>query len=179
MKAAKEAVGPLNLVPIEVTNSTEDIRFLLQEDLEAFQTFKAPSRVSYSLLSSIDSMFLLRRDIQTLLAVGDESKTVASEKGPMVLLGSVADLPSHAILANGQLVGLWEFDPDTETIAWKSFIPRNKSLEKAVKETESFARDQLGDVRSFSLDSAKSRAPRIVALRRSEYTSRLTDRGQC
>jgi hypothetical protein len=32
-------------------------------------------------------------------------------------------------------------------------------------ETESFVRDQLGDARSFSLDSPKSRRPRIEAIR--------------
>jgi len=34
-----------------------------------------------------------------------------------------------------------------------------------VQRTERFVRDQLGDARSFSLDSPESRAPRIAALR--------------
>ncbi len=164
VKAAKEAVAPLNLVPIEVENEAQSNRLLLNEDLDAFHAFKAPTKVFYSLISSIDSMLLLRRDFQTLLAVGDETRTAAAEMG-LVSLRSVADLPNHAILANGQLVGLWEFDPETETIAWCTFNSKNKALEKVVKETESFARDQLGDVRSFSLDSPKSRASRIIALR--------------
>jgi hypothetical protein len=44
-------------------------------------------------------------------------------------------------------------------------VPRDKALEKAVKEMEAFVREDLGDARSFSLDSPKSRAPRIEALR--------------
>jgi hypothetical protein len=34
-----------------------------------------------------------------------------------------------------------------------------------VRDTEHFVRDQLGDARSFSLDSPKSREPKIKALR--------------
>ena len=75
------------------------------------------------------------------------------------------DLPSHGIFDRGKLVGLWEYDPDTESIAWASFMGKNKEMERAVAKTEEYVRTQLGDARSFSLDSPKSRAPRIQALR--------------
>jgi hypothetical protein len=39
-------------------------------------------------------------------------------------------------------------------------------MKEAVAKTETYIREQLGDARSFSLDSPKSRAPRIVALRK-------------
>ena len=39
-------------------------------------------------------------------------------------------------------------------------------LEKAVNRMEDYVRTQLGDARSFSLDSPKSRSPRIEALRK-------------
>jgi hypothetical protein len=74
-------------------------------------------------------------------------------------------LPGHAIVDRGRLMGRWEFDTDTGTIAWASFVPRDKALEKAVREMETFVREDLGDARSFSLDSPTSRAPRIEALR--------------
>jgi hypothetical protein len=75
------------------------------------------------------------------------------------------NLPGHAILDRGRLIGRWEFDTETGTIAWASFVPRDKALEKAVREMEAFVREDLGDARSFSLDSAKSRVPRIEKLR--------------
>ena len=43
---------------------------------------------------------------------------------------------------------------------------KDKALDAAVKKTEAYVRDQLGDARSFSLDSPKSRAPKIEALRK-------------
>ena len=160
VKAAKAAIAPLKLVPFE----DECERLLFNEDLNAFHAFRPPAKVRYSLVSSIDSMLLLRRDFRSLLASGAESRSAVANK-LLVSLGGVADLPSHAILANGQLAGLWEFDPETESIAWCAFTTPAKAMGKAVKETESFVRDQLGDVRAFSLDSPKSRAPRIAALR--------------
>lgn len=80
--------------------------------------------------------------------------------------GAKTDLPGHLILDRGQIAGRWEFDPETGTIAWVSFAGRNRALEEAVKKMEAFVRDDLGDARGFGLDSPKSRAPRIEALRK-------------
>ena len=86
------------------------------------------------------------------------------EKGREVA-GSLKDLPSHAILDRGRIVGLWEYDPETQSIAWSAFIKPSAELKEAIRRTEDFVRSDLGDVRAFSLDSPKSRAPRIQALR--------------
>jgi hypothetical protein len=58
-------------------------------------------------------------------------------------------------------------DPITaSSIVWATFRRRkDKALTAAVEETEAFVRDQLGDARSFSLDSPKSRVARLDALR--------------
>jgi hypothetical protein len=45
-------------------------------------------------------------------------------------------------------------------------VKKAKPLQQKIDEMEAFVRDQLGDARSFSLDSPKSRKPRIEALRR-------------
>jgi hypothetical protein len=81
-------------------------------------------------------------------------------------LGGLADLPSHGILDRGRLVGLWEYDPASESIAWMTFGTKDRTLKAAVERTEEYVRAQLGDARSFSLDSPKSRVPRIEALRK-------------
>ena len=100
---------------------------------------------------------LLRRDIESLLDASNSSRRF--------LVGE-ADLPSHGIFDRGRLVGLWQYDLSTESIAWTAFVSKNKDLERAVERTEQYVRTQLGDARSFSLDSPKSRAPRIEALRK-------------
>jgi hypothetical protein len=163
VKAAKAAMDPLGLVSVEAGSE-----FLIsRDDLEAFRGAKAPVKPQYALVGSIDSMSLLRRDLPSLVDEADLRRTVTADKGPRPL-GGLADLPSHAILDRGRLVGLWEFDPDARRIAWWAFgaNARDKALVEAVERTEAFVAGDLGDARSFSLDSAKSRAPRIAALRK-------------
>jgi hypothetical protein len=157
-KAAKAALEPLKL------EAVDGDRLMLPGDREKFEAFKVPSEARYVLVSSIDGICLLRRNIQTLIDEADmKQASVTSDK--QVGKG-VLDLPSHAIFDRGRLVGLWEYDPEAESIAWHAFIPKNKELEKAVARTEEYIRGQLGDARAYSLDSPKSRVPRIQALRK-------------
>jgi hypothetical protein len=53
----------------------------------------------------------------------------------------------------------------TGPAVWISFIKPDKAMKKAVTETEAYVRDQVGDARSFSLDSPQSREPKLKALR--------------
>jgi len=85
-------------------------------------------------------------------------------------VGALSDLPSHAILDRGRLVGLWEYDPEARAIAWAAWVRTTPALRAAVEATEAWVRDDLGDARSFSLDSPKSRKPRIEALRKAATT---------
>lgn len=155
VKTAKAAVVPLGLEPPEGA----DERLMLPQDCKEFWTFKVPKESQYVLVSSLDGISHLRRDVQSLLAPEDKSRSVFCENGLM-------DLSSHAILDRGRLVGLWEYDIAEQSIVWMPFIPKNRDLEDAVARTERFVQADLGDARSFSLDSPKSRAPRIEALRK-------------
>jgi hypothetical protein len=158
VKACKAAIEPLKLEPLG------DDGLMLPSDRDRFEAFKVPKQAHYVLASCLDGLSLLRRDLKGLLDPKDLNREVFVEKG-VKILGSLADLPSHAIFDRGRLVGVWEYDTVTESIAWMPFIPKNKDLEKAVVRTEEHIRTQLGDARSFSLDSPKSRAPRVEALR--------------
>ncbi len=164
VKATKAALEPLQLEPVEIAPG--DQRFFLPGDRARFEAFQPAKDPSYSLLGSIDSLFLLRNDFKAALEPKDLERKVLVNSG-VKDLGSLTDLPSHAIVDRGRLVGLWEYDPATDSIAWLSFVKKDKVLQEAVTRTENFIRSQLGDARSFSLDSPKSRAPRIAALRKS------------
>jgi len=150
VKADKEAAAPLKLEPVEAGSD----RLMLPEDRSKFASFKPPKDAQYSLVSSLDGIALLRNDLKGLVDAADLTPALSK------------DLPSHAILDRGRLIGLWEFDTATSTIAWRTFIKKNRDLEKAVARAEQFVREQLGDARSFSLDSPASRAPRVEALRK-------------
>jgi len=160
VKASKAAVEPLNLEPI----ATGDDRLLLPEDRGAFTSFKAPKEPRYALVGSIDSICLLHPDLKPILDSKDLTREVFSEKGPKPL-GELNYLPNHGIIDRGRLVGLWDYDPSTESIVWMSFVKADKQLKDAVAKTEEYVKSQLGDARSFGLDSPKSRVARIEALR--------------
>lgn len=147
VKATKAALEPLKLEPIEIEPG--DQRFFLPGDRPKFDAIKPSKEPRYFLLGSIDPLFDLR-------AMGREVFADDPQR----------DLTSHPIVDRGRLVGLWEYDQPTESIAWVSFVKKDKALQQAVTRTEDFVRGQLGDARSFSLDSPKSRAPRIAALRK-------------
>lgn len=156
VKAAKAAVEPLGLQPLD------DERLLFADDLDALRAFKAPKKLAISLIASIDSLIHHRRDHQSLIDSADAP--FAGDKGPVKASG-IADLPNHAIVDRGRIIGAWEYDPSAEKIAYVTFGERTKEIAAAVARTEAFIRDQLGDARSFSLDSPKSREPRLRQLR--------------
>lgn len=161
MKAVKDIVEPLGLVPVDPKSD----RLLLPKDADAFRKFKPPTKPQYVLVSSLDALCATRRDVDTLVDGADKKRKVQIDKkvGP---LGGFLDLPNHAIFDRGRLIGLWEFDTESESIVWVTFGVEDKALDAAVKKTEAYVRDQLGDARCMSLDSPKSRAPRIAALRK-------------
>jgi hypothetical protein len=161
VKAVKEAVAPLGLVPVEGSD-----RLLLPEDAEAFDAFIPPEAPQYALVSSLDAISATRRSVETLVDEADRGRMVPTESGERPV-GGISDLPAHAILDRGRLVGLWEYDADAGSIAWFTFDGKaDAALERAVAETKAYVRDQLGDARSFSLDSPATRRPRIEAIRR-------------
>jgi hypothetical protein len=155
VKAAAAAVAPLQLKEVYTG------RMLLPDEADRFKKFEAPKRAQYALVASADSLLLLRRELATLLDAKEQALDLLRSKGNVT-----GDLPSHAILDRGRIVGLWEFDQASGRIEWVSFIPRNRELERAVAQTEEFIVRDLGDARSFSLDSPARRAPRIEALRK-------------
>jgi len=162
VKAARDAVTPLALVPA----TPESDRLLLPEDAAPFRKHKAPGKAQYALVSSLDAISATRRELATLVDDADRSRPVVSDK-TSAPLGTLVDLPSHAILDRGRLVGLWEYDPEAQQIVWATFdLKPDRALREAVDRTEAWVRDELGDARSFSLDSPKSRAPRLEAIRR-------------
>lgn len=160
-KAAKAALEPLHLEAL----AADSPLLLLPEDRARLEAFQIPKQPQYSLVGSIDGVCLLKRNTLELIDPADVKHALFRKKG--YAGGGLTDLPSHGIFDRGRLVGLWEYDTATESIAWTSFIAPDKELAKAVAETEQYVRSELGDARSFSLDNPKSRTPRVEALRAS------------
>jgi len=155
---AKAAIADLDLVDVG------DGLLLPAALRDEYETFERPAAPSYSLLAGIDAFILLRRDHRSLLDDADVDLATPGDKP----LTALADLPDHPIVDRGRIVGLWQYDAGEERVVWWSFrAPEDPdALRAAIARTEQYVRDQLGDARSFSLDSPKARAPRIEALKK-------------
>ena len=153
VKASKAAIEPLRLVPLQDGSD----RLMFPDDKDRLMTFNPPAKPQYALVSSLDALALLRNDIKSLI----DEEHVKLQK-----VVGLTEFPNHAIVDRGRLVGLWEYDMESDKIVWSSFGIKDKALDAAIAATEKYIREQLGDARSFSLDSPKSRAPRIAALRK-------------
>jgi hypothetical protein len=154
VKAAKAAIEPLKLEAIY----PESDMLIAPSERDAFEAFTPPKDPCYRLVINLDSSMLLRRDLSILLDPKDA-------KHPLLPPDLLAPVQSPVILDRGRIVGLWEYDPAGESIAYTAFVRQDSLLTEAVVKTEEYIRSQLGDARTFSLDSPKSRAPRIAALR--------------
>ena len=161
VKAATDAAAPLQLEPADGSD-----RLLLPTDVALFRGFSPPAEPQYALVSSLDAIAATRRDVSSLVDAKDratvEKHTFGERPG-----SSVIDLAAHAIFDRGRLIGYWEYDYDAGEIVSATFSgKRDKALQHAIDETQTYVRDQLGDARAFSLDSPKSRKPKIEALKR-------------
>lgn len=161
VSATKAAAAELGLVPL----AEADPRVIFPDDLAALRDFRPPSAPRFALVGSIDNISHLRRDVAGLLAGEDADLQVQGEKGQQSA-GSLSDLPHHAILDRGRLVGLWDFDVASNSIVAATFRRASTELAAEIARTEAFVRDDLGDARSFSLDSPESREARIGSLRK-------------
>ena len=168
VKAAQSAVTSLSLVALG-----ESSLLGTPETVENFNDFKSPTEPCYRLVSGLDSLFLLRRDLSLHIGEAQAGMDVLSQ-GKLANLGSLNDLSTHAIVDRGLIVGLWEYDFDAKEVVSVSFARESAELLEEISRVETLIREELGDARSFSLDSPKSRQPSIALLR--ELKASLAER---
>ncbi len=159
-KAAKSAMAALNLVPL----AEGDERMMFPADLDALRSLKPAKSPQLALVGSMDNLSHLRRDAAALLEAADAEITVLIDRG-LGADNALSDFAHHAIVDRGRVIGYWEFDASVAEIAWGTFAQAPAELKAEVTRVENFVRDQLGDARSFSLDSPDSRTPRIAAVK--------------
>ncbi len=162
LKAAKDAVEPLGLIPVSPGSDL----LLHPDQADDFHSFESPSEPRYVLVGSIDGLMHYRREVESLVDQSDllNPSLLASGNEPA---NSLFEINDHAIFDRGRLVGLWQYDPGRAEIVWASFAPPDAALKMAVAEMEVWIREDLEDARSFSLDSPESRQPRLDRLRAS------------
>ena len=134
--------------------------YLSEHQRERLMHFEPSEQPDVHLLSSLDGLFLLRRNAASLIEGADGTHRLLQHHA-----NGLTDLRYHAIVDRGRIVGFWEYDVGEGCIVWATFQKPDPAVVDAVAATETYVRTELGDARAFSLDSPKRRAPRIAALR--------------
>jgi hypothetical protein len=160
VKRAHLALEQADIVPF----GPESDLLALPGSYEEFEAFQMPQRPAYTLVGNLDSYLHYRRSGTFWLHEEDFGRMLPTEKG-VAASSELMELWSHPILDRGRLIGLWEFDGENGKIVWTTWVPADDALRAAVDATERYIREELGDARSFSLDSPASRRPRLEVLR--------------
>lgn len=115
-----------------------------------------------------DNYLYLRRGLLSFVDV-PSGLTLLDWNGKPVPVERLESLHTNAIIVDGELRGIWEWDPDAGEIAWRLFRREKPAVRSAVEEKvgalEAFIRDEIGDHRFYPFDTAKTRAPRIAFAR--------------
>ncbi|MFB7666543.1 DNA glycosylase AlkZ-like family protein [Kitasatospora sp. NPDC056138] len=156
---AKQAVAALDLSTVPGTDLLID-----RELADEFAEFTVPAAPGYALLAGIDGLHLLHRALPRLIDPADADRPVPGAKAGRSF-GSEAGPQTHIVVDRGRIIGFWEYDTEQREIVHQLFVPADAELRDTIARTEAFVREQLGDARGFSLDSPKSRAPKIAAIR--------------
>lgn len=91
-----------------------------------------------------------------------------SERRPSTIV-DVTALHHHTIVAGGELVGVWEYDPEQSIVltrVWRSGRTLRTGIGEAAAQTQQFIRKQFGDAPLSAVDPPARRAARIAFCRR-------------
>jgi len=147
---ARKALAAIHAAPVTIPEWTSDA-WLLPEDREMWESGNTARDLGVVLLPFRDPLVYARR---TPAVLSDDPKA--------------AVLHHHAIVAGGALVGVWEYDPETEEVVTRTWSKERGlagRVKSAAADTARFIRSQLGDAKFYAADHATTRAPRIAFCR--------------
>jgi hypothetical protein len=156
------------IVPVSI-NDDRDEAFAFERDLDALP--RARSREpAFHAVAFRDNYVQFRRGLRWLVDPSLHARVVIDWMRGKARLGEVPSLHHHAIIdADGAVAGVWDYDADARRVVYATFahVPRSQgtALASCVAALERFVRDELGDVRFYSLDNARNRTARLEGIR--------------
>jgi hypothetical protein len=164
---AREAMVRASLSRVDVDGWDAEL-WMLEEDVDRLR--RARFDDGFTFLPFRDNYLGFRRGLDGLVDPAVRDRSVAGwENGPATV-GGLTSLHHHFIVAKGLVVGIWEYDPADRRVVWGAFgdlsAAEKRALKAEAERTAAFAREELGDVRFYALDSDKNRAGRLAAVRR-------------
>jgi hypothetical protein len=168
-REAKEAAGPLGLVPVKVAGRGEALLF--EDEVPRLGARRVPDRDAVLLLPFRDNYLHFRRGLEVFLAPRERDARVRDWRNRPAKAAEEESLHHHAIIAGGRLAGVWEYDPGEGRVVYGLFgaltAAGQRKLAARAGELEDFIRADLGDLKFYSMDTERNRKQRIEALHES------------
>ena len=163
--AIRKALAELQAERMGVDGWSHDA-WMLPDDLRAWTTFDAEDdRV---VLLPYRDPFVWRRRPPSVLAARPVASPVLNTEGRQTRIAEITALHHHAIVAGGELVGVWEYDPRTKHVVtrmWKADKRLRARVTTAAAEAETFVRQQVGDLPLSAVDPQPRRDARMAFCR--------------
>ena len=103
-----------------------------------------------------DNYFALHRGLSNFT---DREVTLLDFNNKPAPIAKLESLHHNAIVSDGELVGIWEYDRGEERVVHRTFAKMDVS--RVAAETERFIREELGDHRFYALDHTGGRDFRL------------------
>lgn len=163
---AKAAKAQLDLLAIEVEGQKDPYYILAnQRDTLKQPLPTAPPR----LLSLVDPLTDYRNALKQLVDERYHDIELTSANAKPTKIRDLQALWLRCIVDDGELLGVWEFNPEQKCIDFATFRPlkpdRLKLLHLEVDRMTALLRDKLQDARAFSLDTDASLKQRSAFVR--------------
>lgn len=160
--AARQALHTLGAEPLSVPGWAKEA-WLLPGDLPMWRSFAGQADDPVRFLPYRDPFVHMRRGPAVLC----RSANVPVLDGMLkrARIGDLDNLYHHTILSGGEVVGVWEYDPDAETVVthlWKADAKLRRQVTDAAADTTHFIREQLGDAKLSAVDPPEKRSKRIA-----------------
>jgi len=166
--AVRTSLGALGAEPLVVPRWTTEA-WMLPRDLPAWRSFTGSRDDRVALLPYRDPFVHMRRAPAVLCR--KPTFPVLDGMLKRTRIGDVDNLNHHAILSGGDVVGVWEYDPEAETVVtrlWEADAKVRPQVADAAAETTRFIRSQLGDAKLSAVDPPDKRASRLAFCRAKE-----------
>jgi len=162
---ARKALGTLGAEPVAVPVWAKEA-WLLPEDVAAWRSFKGEGGDRVVLLPYRDPFVHPRRGPAVLAWSADAPVLDGALKCARIV--DVDGLNHHTILGGADVVGVWEYDRETEAVVtrlWSTDVGLRRRIADAAADTGRFIRQQLGDAKLSAVDPPAKRAKRLAFCR--------------
>jgi len=162
---ARAVLESLKLRQVAVTDWADEA-WIHEDDLDALERQRSTFDGGvFVFLPFRDNYLYFRRGLAPFLAPAAQKRQALDWRNKVVPLGDLESLHHNAIVWEGRLVGMWEYEPEGERVVWTALEETNrKSLFAGIEDLEQLIRKDLGDVGFYAMDTGARRRDRIKAL---------------